>query len=432
MLETTQAIKRESGSSLLRRKLGAIETAMALSLGLTQGTTQGALVISLTGVMTQNALRDAAELVFYKYALLRCRIQIEADDLYFIEHNDFERIAVDFVPMVNFDDWENQEIEELHDTLDQTKALWRLRLFSTAGGEHKIVLVVHHGIVDADGAKALVRDLLSFTDILLRGKQVAFEAGGLPPSVDDILPVYVDRGADEVVRCDPIPYQTSVAIEVRRTRFLRTKLKILDYSVLGNNCRRDRISIDAAYAAALSFAAISSGLAHPPLAFKTAVSLREYAATKRQFTNELGCYIAVADTALEVKNPNFLATAQEYHKKLMAHTINHSLKKKNTSTAAMRRSIESAKSEQSFNGFGITNIGEMNPTAAFERFSIEDIYNLTNRVAGNHAFVLQVSTFRGEPRFIFTYVDQLLRKEVLEKICDDFKRHLADYYWGSV
>jgi hypothetical protein len=86
------------------------------------------------------------------------------------------------------------------------------------------------------------------------------------------------------------------------------------------------------------------------------------------------------------------------------------------------------KAGKDFSGFGITNVGEMNPAAEFECYSVEDVYNITNRVAGNHAFVLQVSTFKGEPRFIFAYVEPLLQRHVIEKLCEHFKRHLVDYY----
>jgi NRPS condensation-like uncharacterized protein len=424
----TQLSERENVISLSKRKLGLMETSMAMSQKFADGTTQGALVITLRGEITYRSLRAAAELVFKKYKLLRCMIETYQDDLYFVEHNDFSRIAISYWQVASFNDWEKTEGGDLHDTIDQSVALWRLSLLSNSDNQHKIILALHHAIVDADAAKAVVRDLLNFADSIMRGKAVAFDELGIPPAVDDFLPPYYGASQNNVVKCNPIPYHIHSSLEGRRTHFLHDKLSISDYAFLLDKCKKDHISIDSAFSAALSLAAVSSGIAHPPVSFRTAVSLREYAATKRTFMNELGCYIAVADTTLDVKDQDFLLTANEYYKKLLAHTISHSLKRKNISTVDVFNNIESMKEGKNFSGFGITNVGEMNPAAEFECYSVEDVYNITNRVAGNHAFVLQVSTFKGEPRFIFAYVEPLLQRHVIEKLCEHFKRHLVDYY----
>jgi hypothetical protein len=168
--------------------------------------------------------------------------------------------------------------------------------------------------VDADAAKAIVRDLLNFADSIMRGKAVVFDELGIPPAVDDFLPPYYGASQNNVVKCNPIPYHIHSSLEGRRTHFLHDKLSISDYAFLLDKCKKDHISVDSAFSAALSLAAVSSGIAHPPVSFRTAVSLREYAATKRTFMNELGCYIAVADTTLDVKDQDFLLTANDYYK----------------------------------------------------------------------------------------------------------------------
>ena len=420
--------KQENFTNLAKRKLGHMETVMAMSQKFADGTTQGALVITVRGKITFSALLDAAEIVFRKYTLLRCMIETHLDDLYFVEHNDFSRIAVNYKQVTSFDDWEDTEGEYLHDTIDHVSALWQLNLLSKSEDEHKIVLVLHHAIVDADAAKEIIRDLLCYTDDSMRGIHVSFDPLGIPAAVDDFLSPYFGTSADGAIKCNPIPYHISSSIGSRRTRFMHDKLSVSDYSNLENKCKKDHISIDSAFGSALYLAVVSSGLANPPVAFRTAVSLREYAATKRPFMNELGCYIAVADTTLEVENQDFLLTANEYYKKLLVNTIKHSVKKKNISTVDVYNNINSMKTGNDFSGFAITNTGEMNPSAKFECFSVEDVYNITNRVGGNNAFVLQVSSFKGEPRFIFAYVDPLLHKNVFEVLCKHFKRHLANYY----
>ncbi len=423
----TQLNKQEDFIGLTKRKLGHVETVMAMSQKFADGTTQGALVITVRGKVTYGALIDAANMVFRKYTLLRCMIELHLDDLYFVEHNDFNRIIVNYKQVISFEDWENTEGEYLHDTIDQARSLWQLSLLDN-DDEHKIVLVLHHAIVDADAAKEIVKDLLSFIDDIMCGTDVACEPLGMPPAVDDFLSPYFGAAAEGTVKCNPIPYHVHSSMESRRTRFQHDKLCISDYSILENKCKKDHISIDSAFSSALYLAAVSSGLAHPPVSFRTAVSLREYASTKRPFMNELGCYIAVADTTLDVQNQDFLLTANEYYKKLLTNTISHCVKKKNISTVDVYNNVESMKVGGNFSGFAITNTGEMNPSEEFECFSVEDVYNITNRVGGNHAFVLQVSTFKGEPRFIFSYVDPLLQKSKFDQLCKHFKRHLASYY----
>lgn len=414
----------------IHRKLGSIETAMAASHVLANGTTQSALVISLEGSLTFSSLLQAAEVVFRKYALLRCAIQREADGFYFVAHNDFNRIPVRHVEVNGFDDWDQYETVTLHEAIDQTICLWRLTLFSsTAAASKRLVLAFHHAIIDSSGAKSVMTDLLTFSDHLMQNRLISFDLVGVPAAIDDFLKPSSGPAASANVAASMIRHADCVSLEHRRTRFLHEKMTASAYAPLADKCKKDRISPDAVFAAALALAACSSGLCLPPISTKTAVSLREYASMEVALDQSLGCYVAVADAVLDLEDNHLRSLAGEYHKKLLSYTLKHSLKKSEISLEQIINGTEKAKESTHFSsGIGITNTAEMSPSCSSTHFKVTDVYNITNRVLGNVALVLQVSTFREEVRFMFAYVAPLLKKEMAERVRHHFMEHLKNYY----
>ena len=413
----------------MKRKLGQIETAMSVMHSAADGTTMGAKIILLTGEMTFGALKKGAECVFDKYAGLRCSIQREDEMLHFVEHAEFDRVALRQVHAANDQEWESLEFDEVHAALDSSTALWRVTLLTSQNAkQHKIIFVCHHAIIDAAGANQIIEDLLNFADKHIDGAPILFVPVGMPPAVDDFLLTNGSSPAAEGVSCESIPYSAYVAIEDRRTHFLFSKLSAENFALLKSKCEKSRISVNSIFTAALSMAACSTAMATSPVAFKTAVSLREYATSRGASEDALGCYLAVADTALDIHGNALQSIALEYQKKLMSYTLKNCFKKRDFSLDGIVNAVGNAKQSHSFNGFGITNLGKVDLTGSHKHFSLQGNYSLTNRLAGNYAFALQVSEFRDQVEFIYAYVQPLLDREAMERLSDAFNGHLADYY----
>jgi hypothetical protein len=303
-----------------------------------------------------------------------------------------------------------------------------LTLISGPGRHDKrIVFVCHHVIIDANGFHSVTEDLLVFLDKIFDCLDVSFDREDMPPAIDDFLFPHTSPSYEEHTACIPIKYANYVALEYRQTHFLRSSLKAADYLLLKQKCETEKISVNSIFSAALSLAACSSGLAQSPVSFKSAVSLRNYAVAGGASKNKMGCYIAVADTALHVDGKAIKDIANEYQKNLMTYILKNCFRRKIFEYESLLISIKKMKEKTDFNGFGITNLGNVDFRMRFNNFSLLDSYVLTNRVAGNYAFALQIGEFRGGVRFIYGYAHPLVDGRCIGRISEAFNRNLLEY-----
>lgn len=416
-----------------KRKLGNIETQMAVMHDVMNGTTQGSQITTLRGKIDFYALKEAAATIFWKYALLRCAIEKIDEALWFVEHDEFSRIEISAVSIANAQEWEYFYLTELGKVLNQSRALWRVTLVSgPAKDEFRIVFTCHHAIIDGSGFYVLINELLAIVEKTMLGIIDSPDQVGMPEAIDEyLLPANAELYTDST-QCGAIPYTRYASLSERRTRVAyRTTIQD-QYERFEHRCKMDGINVNSALSAIIALASHAVNICMSPVSFKTAVSLRERVSTKPGYENKLGCYIAVADTAIEVAGKSVREIALNYEKKLFTYIVKNCLRRRDTDLTAIQIKVMSLDERKLFpQGIGITNLGKADLITQYKNFCIVDYEGINNRVAGNVAFVFHIVVLNATLKIKVVYPEPLIEDERIEQLCDSFMQHLASYAQGN-
>lgn len=409
------------------RRLGYIESAMAVLHQGARGTTQICQLVSLRGAVTYPAVVAAAHALRAEYAVLRCRIAEREGVLY------FEELPVSApLPVCQRHVADRAAIEALFEQevdvpLDGTCELWRLTLVSDARGEHALVIVCHHAASDYAGLAGFVERLLLRLDQALSGATFDAVAHGLSPAIDDFL----RAGGDAVPARPPrssVPRARSVPVELRMTRVLPTRLEPAQYRRFKAVCESHELKPNSVLSAALCLAAETVGLAQSPLPFKAAVSLRVFPAISARVDVPVGCYLAVADLPVAPEGRDLIEIAAELEVELFRMFTSECMNKLEFDLAAFRSHLGEFRDAPEFHqGFGITNVGEYDWKREYGSFHVDDVRTTVNRLAGNYALVLQVDVFDQALRLRFVYPEPLLRTAMVERLVVAFSERLNEF-----
>lgn len=413
----------------LLRPLGHIETAMTVQHHMLGGNTQGAQLVGVLGDIPYDTFVEAIRLLFDQYTALRCRIVRMENQYCFFVHDDFERIQIRIIHTSAANDWLKILEHEVDERLDPERALWRCTLVhGPHPGDTKIILTMHHAIVDGSGFFVLFGELLSYLDLLMEGRSVSPQSIGMPKPIDEYL---LTGGStprkNNAVVCPPIPFYRDIELDKRRTRMLLSQLAPDDTFRFEAKCKSKRLSVNSVLSAALVLASINAGGCQGPVSFKTAVSLRDRANAEVP-THMLGCYITVADAALDVTGRNIDQIAKDYDKQLLSNMLSVCIRRQSSSIDSFEKYFLGVKESQSFaQGIGITGAGRVELPLTYKAFSLNDWQTLNNRIGGNLGVVLHTLSFSGSLKFGFVYAEPIMDSIVVQSISKVFMHLLHEF-----
>lgn len=409
------------------RRLGYIESVMAMMQKKMRGTTQLAQIVHLKGQVDYLSVLQASKRLFERYAILRCSIKEAGGALEFAEVLTFNQIPIRHVPIDAADEWEKIFADEVDIPLAQS--IWRVTLISGSNTNNpKIVIVVNHAIIDSVAIKILTTQFLGELDRVIVGETTDNIRHPIPSPIDDYLksPRKVLPKSTSDVR---MRFKRAAPLEARRTRWVVEALDANQLTRLRERCVQEKIKVHSLLSAALCLAAHREGLADTPVPLRTAVSLR-VGERNRPDEQELSCCISVADTPIAISSDDNIKTAAlAYDETLFKGIATDCLHRRNVDIGAIAAFTQKLKVSDVFmDGFAITTVEEpYDLPNVYRAFWVEDFVMIVNRSAGNFAVGLQVTVQHDEMRFIFVYPHPLWDEETVRTLSRAFIKRLTDF-----
>lgn len=408
------------------RRLGQIETRMALMQSELCGTTQCSWMVVLDGVVTVKSVQLAAYDVFRYYQGLRCSIAEDEEGFFFAEHADWSRIEIISRTIKGDADVQSERqrlfTEEVNRPLRASDALWRL-VVVMGKGETGLIITVHHSIVDGTCATWLLQWLLEGIDVTLAGGKLTDACRTLGAPIERYLRKTPLPGDTPSSRQAEIPFALYRPLDERRTAMISAGLDARAYRALSARVERDGVTTNSLIAAAMAKATSECGIAKGAISIKTAVSLRRLVPD-----GEWGCYLTVAGADVDAEGENLEQLAHAYHTALIAHVYERGIRTQDFSGSTMRYAIKKIGEHRVFvDGVGLTYLGTIELKRNFLHFRLSEYHACTNRNAGNAAFVLSVR--EGESGLILslTFTEPLMERERMIWLGSAITRVLRTY-----
>ena len=185
------------------------------------GTITSALLVDSTQELKQDDLRRALGLLTKRYPLLRMRIKETADEVFFEEMEDHDKVDFDLLDHITADNWVQGTEGELNgDHFDITSGpLWRVKLlkenFSEGKYKNAVVFTFMHVICDALSIFALQRKLLEFLNSLSSGQEVEAESLPLRPPLESLADVVHPSTKEKILFSSFFKFQQTKAFLVK-------------------------------------------------------------------------------------------------------------------------------------------------------------------------------------------------------------------------
>jgi len=209
------------------RPLGLWEATTALNARRLLGASQMVIMAEGTGPLSEKAATGAAEDLFTRHAILRCRLSGGEPVASFIEDVRFEDI-----PCLTHHADSSQEVVEvweqlLREELPDRRRLWEVRLAPPADGARwRVFLKVHHAAADGRSMASMMNQFLEFAAARLRGEKPLLKPVALPPPAEQRVADRVTRvawldaaaAAGEEAPITPWPIDEAASVDRRRPR----------------------------------------------------------------------------------------------------------------------------------------------------------------------------------------------------------------------
>lgn len=409
------------------RKLGAIETRMALFHSNLNGSTQGTQAIFFTANVSGEQFVTAAKYLYERYAALQCTIKIIGEELWFYRSASFADIPVHHLQLEAGSDIDKVIGECLDQPIDANGALWRAQLVSVGdSGQHIFLFSAHHAIIDANGMHDLANRFFQILSSIITGIPLPqLPMIDFPLAVDELLQTNPAFAVTPVL--EPRPHDESCPINYRRTGWQFVILEEEQVAALNKALQSDNIKLHSLISAALCQALYAQGVVAERSNFGTAVSLRFLQDTNPAYVNPLGCYMSIASTLLDV-DENLVSFARKYDRELMHKIFTSCLNKVETHYADFESATHKiAKLENFSQGAGITNMGHVGIAETYPGIEISDYLMLANRVSANFSVVAHCYDFRGKQRIGLVYPKPCLTDDTVARVVTDLHNRLLSY-----
>lgn len=401
------------------RKLGFIESQMALSHRYMGGTTQSTQAVVIDGALLELHIRESMIAITKKYNAFTLTISESEGHLVFVpSENQIYDESIFFEYNLSQSDLTEVILTEVDHTLDDTKFLWRLTVHGFKGGSrYLLLLTVHHSIIDGDGCIRVLNELLANVDSLGRGKNLAESSVIGFNKVEAFLPLNKNVKASSDKTKKFVEHSNDCVLAERKTCIVTEILTPYEYSALEKLSISERTSMHAVVVSAFLLASYESDLVDKNADLKTAVSLRTIPAIRREANGDLGCYISVASTQNNLLSKSLFEISRAYQGKILKSIIGECLQVNAIPFADMKSSIDkNLKRHQFYMGVGISDLGRIEVVTQYEKFKVVDFIPIACRVSGATSIVLHAYSFLEEGRFILNYTSPLLAKKTVEAV----------------
>lgn len=412
--------------SLVQRKLGFIETSMALMHQYGNGTTQGVISVQVDFKIDAERFNIAVAKVHRAFAILRCTL-IEAEDgLYFYENVAVENCLLDPVHTANHREWISIEDTLVHDPIDRNRRLWSAGLiYSQDLACSKILLVSHHALFDAQGAVTVFNALLTYLD----NPDAVIDLPDsltISPPLDQFLMEPTAIASPQPTEVSPVPYHQNSALSDRRTCYYRVKLARESIEEIEAYSAAESISAQALISAAYVLAILEVDQSAPQVDFKTAVALRELIADAGDLKDAISCYIGISESHVTRNTTTLGDIARSIQAQNLNFVIERCLYRVPFTVSGLTSRIQALSENSHFIGYALTHIGrlQINPTCG--GIALGELTILTNRVIGNYAITLQILEQESFTTFDFIYVSPLLSPQRVREIAQAFRQIIGN------
>lgn len=280
------------------RKLGAIESRMALFHANLSGSTQGTQIIDFQTKVSNAILKKAIHYLYQEYISLQCSIKNKPNELWFYQDVNFSDIDIKIIHLNKGHEKQSIISNSVDQPLEQEKSLWKITIIREDDSEdNTLVFTAHHSIIDANGMHALANSLFKIINSLLSKEEYSIsETKPLPKPVDDFLNASTPSPNSSNI-FDNRQHDVQCPISYRKTGW---KNLIIEGNMLKNfnlALAKDKLKLHSVVTSAFCLAINDIDFMKPPFSFGTAVSLRFL--QDKNNNNALGCYMSIAEKTID-------------------------------------------------------------------------------------------------------------------------------------
>ncbi len=426
------------------RKLGFWETVRQNTHLNKFGTSFISIVAQIKGPLTEDLVRKATHLLFNQQPLLRARIEKKLDSYEFKLDRKFSDIPFKIIKKNSPSQYRKIIEQELSIPPETDHYLWRIIFLqgNNTANEHEVLFFFHHSI--ADGSIIyFIRDLLNYCHQLSDGEKISSTEFPLISYVENRLAKkllwkdYVKNLNDYhfIPQIEKWHYATNTPLGTRITHGLYHEIAMTQINLLRESCRRENVTLNSAFAAALLLSGYKNNIHKGPLSILTFVNLREYCAPPVP-KDYLGCYVSSVLTKHDIKENNLWKIARDYQKQL--HDAipkvlftpyefpQAELKKFSIANPlGMLSKSENTKEQETFNvDFCITNLGHVDIPDTYGPFQLNNFYFGTSRQAGDIGIIANIISLHQKMFMCFGYVEPLIDKTFAATLIDTMMEEL--------
>jgi hypothetical protein len=430
------------------RKLGSIETRMALFHSNLSGSTQGTQVIHFTANISHEVYRKAANKLFQTYVALQCSVKSADDSLWFCRDVSVNDVAIQHLYIASVEQLDPIIERALDEPVNAAKSLWKLLLVSEVDTNKNVLLfTAHHSIIDANGMHELADCFFKLVSALIAGNEFpALKLCELPHAVDDLLQeTNAQFNVPKVPGAPDFTGATTVAglascrahdihcpVAFRKTGWQVVTLDERQLSALNSTLKTDNIKLHSIISAAFCLAMCDANVVTPPFNFGTAVSLRFLQDNNPDYRNPLGCYMSIAANLIASASENLSALARKYDRELMHKIMTSCLNKIATDYEEFSLTTHQLAAAADFSqGAGITNMGTVGIKSDYQGLQVTDYMMLANRVSANFSIVAHCYAFGGKQHIGLVYPQPSLSDDAVELVARSLKNRLLDYSFSN-
>jgi NRPS condensation-like uncharacterized protein len=419
---------------LYDRKLSSYE--QALEILNHRATTYNIVTICrINGLLSEEVIRQALELLQARHPRLNCRIVNKLDGLRF-ESGDIE-IPLRVVKKLDSQQWQEVVWEELNHKIESHKSLMRVVLvhLKNENNVNYLITTIHHAIADGLSCIQLHSELLRYCQKIISFEPI--EVVSLPalPPLKKLLPDSM-RGwkgtvniflticrlllKDIYYRPQTLKFEKFLPIESRCTGIVHRKLNEAQTTKLLNACRKNKTTVHAALCAAMLFAAgrkITPGKkTNVNLSCWSPINLRNR--FQPNISNEhLGVLVSGDISCHNLRtNTSFWDLARDRRQQMKATLESERVFCLPLLTKLLINFLL-AYPHQVFSTVGVTNIGRVNIPANYGVFELEEISFVTANAAFR-GLCVAVLTFEEKMFLNFMFSEPAISQETAEILAD--------------
>ncbi|NTS75294.1 hypothetical protein HR060_00325 [Catenovulum sp. SM1970] len=411
------------------RKLGAIESRMALFHANLSGSTQGTQIIDFkaNSLLSDELLIKALHYLYQKYIPLQCSIQNKNNELWFCQNVDFTDIEIKIVQLSKGHEKQTIISDCVDKPLVQEKALWKITILKEDANEnYTLAFSAHHSIIDANGMHELANTFFEILNTLLLKREYSLEnVIELPEPIDDYLYGNVPNTPPTNLK-PPRQHDIECPISHRKTGWKNIIIEPEMLQSLNQGLTENKLKLNSIISAAFCLAIHDNAFLQTPFNFGTAVSLRFL--QNNTAGSNLGCYMSIAENTIDTNNQNIVELATVYEKALLHKMMTSCLSPMDNNYEEIDSGTKKLSTLNQFiQGVGITNMGSIEITSNYEQLQIIDYMMLANRVAANFSIVIHCYEYLGKQHINLVYPQPCLSDEMVEKLSTSLYLHLQAY-----